>query len=86
MHFFYIFIYSAIFISTLHVSKDRVVYHQEFFRSVTFGAWLCMVLKLGRFGQQIRNTWKSFEMWCWRRMEISWIDHVRNEEVLLKSQ
>ena len=23
-----------------------------------FGAWLCMVLKLGRFGQQIRNTWK----------------------------
>jgi hypothetical protein len=29
----------------------------------------------------------SFEMWCWRRMEkISWTDHVRNEEVLLKSQ
>jgi len=26
----------------------------------------------------------SFEMWCWRRMEqISWIYHVRNEEVLL---
>jgi hypothetical protein len=25
---------------------------------VTFGAWLCMVLKLGCFGQQIRNTWK----------------------------
>jgi len=29
----------------------------------------------------------SFEMWCWRRMDkISWTDHVRNEEVLLKSQ
>jgi hypothetical protein len=28
---------------------------------------------------------ESFEMWCWRRMEkISWIDHVRNEEVLLR--
>jgi len=28
---------------------------------------------------------KSFEMWCWRRMEkISWIDHVRNEEILLR--
>jgi len=27
----------------------------------------------------------SFEMWCWRRMEkISWIDRVRNEEVLLR--
>ena len=30
---------------------------------------------------------ESFEMWCWRRMEkISWTDHVRNEEVLLKRQ
>ena len=27
----------------------------------------------------------SFEMWWWRRMEkISWTDHVRNEEVLLR--
>jgi hypothetical protein len=28
---------------------------------------------------------ESFEMWCWRRMEmISWTDHVSNEEVLLR--
>ena len=28
---------------------------------------------------------KTFEMWCWRRMaKISWTDHVRNEEVLLR--
>ena len=27
----------------------------------------------------------SFEMWWWRRMEkVSWTDHVRNEEVLLR--
>jgi hypothetical protein len=27
----------------------------------------------------------TFEMWCWRRMEkISWTDHVRTEEVLLR--
>jgi len=27
----------------------------------------------------------SFEMWCWRSMEnISWTDHVRNKEVLLR--
>ena len=27
----------------------------------------------------------NFEIWCWRRMEkISWTDHVRNEEVLLR--
>ena len=29
---------------------------------------------------------ESLEMWCWRRMEkISWTDHVRNEEVLLRA-
>jgi hypothetical protein len=29
---------------------------------------------------------ESFEMWCWRRMKkISWIDHVRNEEVLVRA-
>ena len=28
---------------------------------------------------------ESFEMWYWRRMEkISWTNHVRNEEVLLR--
>jgi hypothetical protein len=28
---------------------------------------------------------ESFEMWCWRRMEkISWTDHVRNEEMLVR--
>jgi len=26
---------------------------------------------------------ESFEMWCWRRMEIRWTDHTRNEEALL---
>jgi hypothetical protein len=25
---------------------------------------------------------ESFDMWCWRRMEISWTDCVTNEEVL----
>jgi hypothetical protein len=41
-----------------------------------------MVLKLGRFGSGSEIP-GNFEMWCWRRMEkISWIGHVRNEEVL----
>jgi hypothetical protein len=26
-----------------------------------------------------------FEMWCWRRMEISWIDHVENK-ILVESR
>jgi hypothetical protein len=38
------------------------------------------------------ETWKfravdhtqleSLDMWCWRRMEIIWTNHVRNEDVL----
>jgi len=27
-------------------------------KKFALNAWLCMVLKLGHFGQQIRNTWK----------------------------
>jgi hypothetical protein len=27
---------------------------------------------------------QHFEMWCWRKMEMSWTDRVRNEEVLHK--
>jgi hypothetical protein len=28
---------------------------------------------------------ESFEMWCWRRMQnISWTDHVREEDVLIR--
>ena len=54
----------------------------------------CYVWSMALYGAE---TWtlratdqkrlESFEMWCWRRMEkISCTDHVRNEEVLLKSQ
>ena len=53
----------------------------------------CYVWSIALYGAE---TWtlqatdqkhlESFEMWCWRRMEINWTDHVRNEEVLLKSQ
>jgi hypothetical protein len=38
--------------------------------NATFGEWLCMVLKHGRFGQQIRNTWKVLKYGAregWRR-------------------
>ena len=52
----------------------------------------CYIWSMALYGAE---TWKfraadqkclgSFEMWCWRRMEkISWTDHVRNEEVLLR--
>jgi hypothetical protein len=48
----------------------------------------CYIWSIALYGAE---TWtrrkdqkylESFEIWCWRRMEISWTDHVRNEEVL----
>ena len=52
----------------------------------------CYVWSMALYGAE---TWtfratdqkhlESFEMWCWRRTEkVSWTDHVRNEEVLLR--
>ena len=52
----------------------------------------CYVWSIASYGAE---TWtlravdqkhlESFEKWCWRRMEkISWTDHVRNEDVLLR--
>jgi hypothetical protein len=51
----------------------------------------CYIWSIASYGAETRTIravdqkqLESFEMWCWRRMEnISWIDHVRNEEVLL---
>ena len=52
----------------------------------------CYVWSMALYGAEAWTLWatdqkrlESFEMWCWRRMEkISWTDHVRNEEVLLR--
>jgi hypothetical protein len=52
----------------------------------------CYVWSIALYGAE---TWtlravdqkqmESFEMWCWRRVEkISWTDHVRNEDTLLR--
>jgi len=54
--------------------------------------WKCYVWSIALYGAE---TWtlravdqkhlEIFEMWYWRRMEkISWTDHVRNEDVLLR--
>jgi hypothetical protein len=51
------------------------------------------ILSTALFGA---DTWKlrkvdqkyveSFEMWCCSRMEISWTDRVRNEEILNRGE
>jgi hypothetical protein len=33
-----------------------------------------------------KKNLESFEMWCWKRMEISWTDHMINEEVALRAK
>ena len=44
-----------------------------------------VVLNFFNLGAVDQKHLESFEMWCWRRTEkISWTDHVRNEEVLLR--
>jgi hypothetical protein len=55
--------------------------------------WYCYIWSIALYGAE---TWtlravdqkhqESFEMWCWRTIEISWTDHVRNEQVLLENQ
>ena len=52
----------------------------------------CYIWSMALYGAEnwtLRKTdqkyLESFELWCWRMMEkISWTDHVRNEEVLLR--
>ena len=52
----------------------------------------CYIWSIALYGAEIWTLWavdhkrlESFEMSCWRTKEkISWTDHVRNEEVLLR--
>jgi hypothetical protein len=54
----------------------------------------CYIWSIALYGAETWMLWavdqkhlESFEVWCWRRMEkISWTDHVRNEDVLLKGK
>jgi len=69
----------ALFTSTLDLELRK--------KLVKFYIW-----SIALYGAETWTLWaldqkhmESFEMWCWRRMEkISWTDHVRNEEVLLR--
>jgi len=52
----------------------------------------CNIWSIALYGPETRTLravdqkhLESFGMWCWRKMEkISWTNHVRNEEVLLR--
>jgi hypothetical protein len=46
----------------------------------------CYIWSIALYGAETSTLWKvdqkhleSFEMWCWRGMEIIWTNHMRNE-------
>ena len=66
---------SALFTSTLDLQLRKKLVKGYIWRIALYGAetWT------------LQKHLESFEMWCWRRMEkLSWTDHVRNEEVLVR--
>ena len=52
----------------------------------------CYIWSMALYGAEtwtlraaVQKYLESFEMWCWIRLEkISWTDHVRNEDELLR--
>jgi len=73
-------------------SKKRTLFTSKLDLNLRRKLIICYIWSTTLYGAE---TWtlraadqkylESIEMWCWRRMEkISWTDHVRNEEVLLR--
>jgi hypothetical protein len=69
----------TLFTSTLDLELRKKLVKCYFWSIALYGAetWTLRAVDLKHL--------ESFEMWCWRRMgKVSWTDHVRNEEVLLR--
>ena len=73
-------------------SKKRAIFNSSLELKLKKEPVKCYIWSIALYGVE---TWtiravdkkhlESFEMWCWRRMEkISWTDHMRYEEVLLR--
>ena len=68
----------ALFTSTLDLKLRKNLVKCYIWSIALYGAGIWMLRAVDQ------EHLESFEMWCWRRMEISWTDHVRNEEILLR--
>jgi len=67
------------FTSTLDLELRKKLVNCYIWSIALYGAETCTLRAVDQ------KHLESFEMRCWRRMEkISWTDHVRNEEVLLR--
>jgi hypothetical protein len=73
-------------------NKTRTLFTSTLYLGLRKKLMKCYIWSIALYGAE---TWtlravdqkhmERFEMWCWRRMEkISWTDHVRIEEVLLR--
>ena len=69
----------ALFTSTLDLELRKKLVKRYIWSTASYGVETWMVWRVDQ------KQLESFEMWCRRRMEkISWTEHVRNEEVLLR--
>jgi len=69
----------ALFTSTLDLELRKKLVKCYIWSIPLYGAETWMLRAVDQ------KNLESFEMWCRRRMEkISWTDHVRNEDVLLR--
>jgi hypothetical protein len=69
----------ALFTSTLDLELRKKLVKCYIWGTALYGA------ETLTFRAVNQKQMESFEMWCCMRMEkISWTDHVRNEEVLLR--
>jgi len=75
-----------LYIYMLYIYVLYIYMHIEFeIKEETKKLLKCYIWNIALYGAETWTLLESFEMWCWRRMEkISWTDHVRNEEVLLR--
>ena len=75
-------------------NKQKTVFSSKLDLNLRKKLVKCYIWSMAFYGGEIwtlraadQKYLESFEMWFWRRKEkISWTDHVRNEEVLLKSK
>jgi hypothetical protein len=73
-------------------NKKRALFTSTFDLELRKKLVKCYIWSIAFYGAETGTLWavdqkqlESSEMLCWRRIEkISWIDHVRNEEVLLR--
>ena len=64
---------SNLFTSNMDLNLRKKTSEMPFWSIALYGTFTWILRKADQ------KYFESFEMWCWRRMEISWTDGVRYE-------